>query len=101
VNGCKPLARGHPVQLPHPSRRLLPAQHGGAASCPQGRAVQVDPIKPKLKKPPGTKRLKVNCDVLLSTSAFKLNLRRYTKELPSELGNGNYRVAVSMKDGAG
>jgi hypothetical protein len=42
-----------------------------------GRAVQVDPIKPKLK-PPGTKRLKLNCDVLLSTSAFKFNLRRYT-----------------------
>ena len=42
-----------------------------------GRAVQVDPIKPMLK-PPGTKRLKLNCDVLLSTSAFKINLRRYT-----------------------
>jgi len=37
----------------------------------------VDPIKPKLE-PPGTKRLKLNCDVLLSTSAFKSNLRRYT-----------------------
>ena len=39
--------------------------------------MQVDPIKPKLK-PPGTKRLKLNCDVLLSTSAFKFNLRRYS-----------------------
>ena len=39
--------------------------------------MQVDPIKPKLK-PPGTKRLKLNCDVLLSTSAFKFKLRRYT-----------------------
>jgi len=28
-------------------------------------------------KPPETKRLKLNCDVLLSTSAFKFNLRRY------------------------
>ena len=36
--------------------------------------------KPKLK-PPGTKRLKVNCDVLLSTSAFKFNLRRYKEEM--------------------
>jgi hypothetical protein len=36
----------------------------------------VDPIKHKLK-PPGTKRLKLNCDILLSTSAFKFNLRRY------------------------
>ena len=42
-----------------------------------GSAVQVDPIKPELK-PPGTKRLKLNCYVLLSTSAFKFNLRCYT-----------------------
>ena len=42
-----------------------------------GEAVQVDPIKPKLN-PPGTERLKLNCGVLLSASAFKLNLRRYT-----------------------
>ena len=41
-----------------------------------GWAVQIDPIKPMLK-PPGTKRLKLNCDVLLSTFAFKLYLRRY------------------------
>ena len=39
-------------------------------------AVQDDPIKPKLK-PPETKRLKPNCDVLLSNSAYKFNLRRY------------------------
>jgi len=38
--------------------------------------VQVDPIKPLLK-PPGTKRLKLKCDVLLSNLAFKFNLRRY------------------------
>ena len=36
----------------------------------------MDPIKPNLK-PPGTKRLKLNCDVLLSTSALEFNLRRY------------------------
>jgi len=41
-----------------------------------GRAAQVDPIKPMLK-PPGTKRLKLKCVILLSTSAFKFNLRRY------------------------
>jgi hypothetical protein len=40
--------------------------------------VQVDPVKPKLK-PPGIKRLKLNCDVLLSTSSFNFNLRRYTE----------------------
>jgi hypothetical protein len=38
--------------------------------------VQVDPIKPKLR-PPGTKLLKLKCDILLSTSAFRFNLRRY------------------------
>jgi hypothetical protein len=40
-----------------------------------GRAVLLDPAKPKLK-PPGTKRLKLNFDMLLSTSAFKSNMRR-------------------------
>jgi len=39
--------------------------------------VQVDPFKPKLKLL-GTKRLKLKCDILLSTSAFNFNLRRYT-----------------------
>ena len=43
---------------------------------PKGRAVQVDPIKPTLKAP-GNKRWKLNCDLLLSTSAFDFNLRRY------------------------
>jgi hypothetical protein len=42
-----------------------------------GTAVLVDPMKPKLK-PPETKLLKLNCDILLSTSAFKSSLRRYT-----------------------
>jgi len=40
--------------------------------------VQVGPIKPKLK-PPVSKRLKLKSDILLSTSAFKLNLRRYSE----------------------
>ena len=39
--------------------------------------MQVDPIKPKLK-PPGTERFNLKCDILLSTSAFKFNLRCYT-----------------------
>jgi hypothetical protein len=39
--------------------------------------VQVEPIKPKLKSP-GTKHLKLKCDILLSTSAFKFKLRRYS-----------------------
>ena len=53
----------------------------GGSGCQSGdghgRAVQVDPLKPMLK-PPGTKRLKLNYDILLSTSAFKFNLRCYT-----------------------
>ena len=39
--------------------------------------VQVKANKPALKAP-GTKRLKLKCDILLSTSAFKTNLRRYS-----------------------
>ena len=35
-------------------------------------------MKPKLKQP-GTKRLKLKCDILLLTSAFKFNLRHYSK----------------------
>jgi len=42
-----------------------------------GRAAQVDPMRPVLKAP-GTKRLKLKCDILLSTSAFKFKLRRHT-----------------------
>ena len=40
--------------------------------------MQADPIKPTLK-PTGTKRLKVKCDILLSTSALKIDLRRYNE----------------------
>ena len=40
--------------------------------------MQVDPIKPRLKAP-GTRRLKLQYDELLSTFAFKFDLRRYTK----------------------
>jgi bis(5'-adenosyl)-triphosphatase len=55
--------------VPHVHIHILPRR--------PGRAAQVDPMKPKLK-PPGTKRLKVKCDVLLSTFAFKFSLRRFT-----------------------
>jgi hypothetical protein len=56
-------------------RRDLAAGRGRRVGAP-GKAVQVEPMKSKLK-PPGTKRLKLNCDVLLSTSAFTIKLRRY------------------------
>ena len=39
--------------------------------------MQVDTIKPTLTAP-GTKRLKLQYDSLLSNFAFKFNLRRYT-----------------------
>ena len=42
--------------------------------------MQVNPIKPKLK-PPGTKRLKLNRDILQSTSGFEFNLRRYNVDV--------------------
>ena len=44
--------------------------------------MQVDPIEPKVK-PPGSERLKLKCDVLLSNAAFKFNLRRYSMDDPS------------------
>jgi len=74
VNECKPLASGSrgPGVLPLSVRRQRA----------QGRAVQVDPIKPALKAP-GTERLKLKYDVPLSSFAFKFNLRRYTK-VPTE-----------------
>jgi len=40
--------------------------------------VQVDPITPILE-PPGTQRLKVMYNELLSSFAFKFNLHRYIK----------------------
>jgi len=43
----------------------------------RGGAVQVEPMKPMLKGP-GTKRLKLIGDELLSNFAFKFNLRRYS-----------------------
>ena len=72
MDECKPLVGGPGAgggrygDTRRTLRRLSP-----------GRAVQVDPIKPTLK-PTGNKRLKLKCDTLLSTSAFKSNLRRYT-----------------------
>jgi hypothetical protein len=45
--------------------------------------VQVDPIKPK-SNPPGTKRLNLEYDKLLSTLAFKFNLRRCSEVVTEE-----------------
>jgi hypothetical protein len=46
-----------------------------AARGVRGRAVQVEPMKPMLK-PPGTDRLKPECDEPLSNFTFKFNMRR-------------------------
>jgi hypothetical protein len=58
----------------------------------QGRAVQVAPIRPKLKAP-GTKRLKLTHDLPLSNFAFKFNLRRYSKEVTFVGGKQRVRCA--------
>ena len=67
MDECKPLpggVRGRRVQRDGPVH---------------GEAVRVEPMKSKLKAPgtPGTKRLKLKHDNLLSSFAFKFNLRRY------------------------
>ena len=69
MNEGKPLAGG-----------VAGREARGAAAAPgtQGRPAQVDPIKPTMKAP-GTKLLKLDFDELLSSFAFKFDLRRYTK----------------------
>ena len=52
--------------------------------------MQVDPIKPKLK-PPGTRHLKLNCSMLLSTFAFKFNLRRSIKPKLRKIPDGDWQ----------
>jgi len=42
--------------------------------------VHVDPIKTMLK-PPGTNRLRLKYNIPLSSFAFEVSLRRYTKEM--------------------
>jgi len=49
-----------------------------AAGAEPGRPVQVDPMKPVLA-PPGTNRLTLECDTLLSSFAFNSNLRRFNR----------------------
>jgi hypothetical protein len=41
-------------------------------------------MKPNLK-PPGSKRSKLECDILLSSYAFKFNLRRYIQAIVAVL----------------
>jgi len=53
----------------------------------QGGAVQADAVKTKLKLP-GNERLKLTCDILLSTSTFKFTLRSYTKGVAAAAAGG-------------
>jgi hypothetical protein len=77
MDECKPLALGTTEE-----RERLREEAGYLL----GRAVQVDPIKPKLKAP-GTGRLKLKNDKVLSNFAFKFNMRRYTSRCCSAGGN--------------
>jgi hypothetical protein len=74
------------------------AGSGRRAGEGRGEAVQVDPMKINLK-PPGTKRLKLQSDVLLSTSAFKFNLRRYTGVIRENMNMERRKVWLPGKDG--
>jgi len=61
--------------------------------------VQVDPIQPVLKAP-GAKRLKLECDILLSNSTFKFNLRRHIKDAANAVLNIVYGVNHKDYDAA-
>jgi len=65
--------------------------------------VQIDPPKTTLK-PPGTKRLKLKYDKLLSICFifyFNFNLRRYTKEFGGDGGDGGGGFLEPGEHGAG
>ena len=74
--------------------RPAPGVRPHAVASAHGRAVQVGPIKPKLK-PPGTKHLKLKCDILVSTSAVKFNLRRYNMDSYGDYGVGDGGAGAS------
>jgi len=73
-----PLSGAGGVQSHH---QLYGDGADSGTNAARGRAVQVDPMKPKFK-PPGTRRLKLKFDTLLSTSGLKFNLRRYIEAIP-------------------
>jgi len=66
------------------------------ARVEQGRAVQVDPIKPTLKAP-GSERLKLKCDEVLSSVAFNFSLRRYSKATKvGGVKDGGYSLYIDI-----
>ena len=78
-NECQPLVTA-PAAAP---LRDPVALHFAFQAAKVGRC-RLTLLKPKLK-PPGTKRLKLEYDGLLSNFGFKFNLRRYTKGLHDAL----------------
>jgi len=94
VNECKPLPEG--------------AGGGGHvradvwrdADRGPGREVQVDPIKPTLK-PTGTKRLKLKCDVLLSTSASNSTCAARARGRGRRRGRGRGRLTRRQSERRG
>jgi len=45
-------------------------------------------------KPPGTKHVKLKCDILISTFAFKFDLHRYTKVTAAGKDDASVKVKV-------
>jgi hypothetical protein len=68
-------AAGHYPKAP--STAIFTDSHITKVTAPNGGAVQVVPVKPKLKLP-GTKRSKLKFDEPLARFAFKFKLCRYT-----------------------
>jgi len=56
---------------------ILTKNAAAAAVASPGRAVQFDPIKPTVKAP-GSERLKLKYEELLSNFGFKFKLRHYS-----------------------
>ena len=79
------------------ARRRVAASHRDRPRARRhpGRAVQVDPIKPKLKLPGATRlKLKLNCDILLPTSVLEFNLRRYIQEKRDQLPVNEFKTEI-------
>ena len=58
--------------------------------------MQVDPIKPTLKAP-GSERLKLKCDEVLSSVAFNFSLRRYSKATKvGGVKDGGYSLYIDI-----
>ena len=103
MNECKPLARG--------VRRSIVSGGGGGSrrgvgpgvyreGCARpraGKAVHVDPIRPT-SKAPGTKRLKLEYDELLSNSAFTFNLRHYIQVCAAKAGADSAAAAAAAQE---